>query len=217
MAAWAESRGLQVTRTRIYDEEPLPQPQDCGILAILGGPMGVHDVVACPWMDAELHYIEKALQCGTPILGICLGAQMLAHVLGADVHDNPHREIGWFSVDHVVSDHAMDIHNVLADQVTAFHWHGQTFDIPRGAVHLARSEACNNQAFLYGDHALALQYHLETTPQAAQALIDHCAEEMIPGPFVQSPDAILARPERFTAMGAHMTKLLDWLTRPAAQ
>ena len=106
----------------------------------------------------------------------------------------------------------LPIHAAFATEVTAFHWHGQTFDIPRGAVHLAGSEGCPNQAFIYEDRVLALQYHLETTPAAAEALIHHCGDEITEGPYIQTPETILSSPDRFTAINAHMARLLDHLS-----
>jgi GMP synthase-like glutamine amidotransferase len=211
IAEWAQRHTVEVSRTRIYAGEQLPPPEDYDWLMVLGGPMAVHDVEAYPWLNTELKYIDAAIQTGTRVIGICLGAQMLAHILGAEVRANPFKEIGWFPVSRAKEADTTEIGSVFGDDVMAFHWHGQTFDIPHGATHLASSAACTNQAFVYDDRILALQYHLETTREAARKLIEHSQDEMTPGPYVQSPDSIMAAPDRFTAINTHMSRLLDLL------
>ena len=212
IAAWADGNNISVSCTSLFRNESLPPLETYDWLVVMGGPMGVHDTETYPWLNAELHYIESAIAAGKTIVGVCLGAQMLAHVLGAGVRSNPHREIGWFPVMRAPTATEASIHAAFATEVTAFHWHGQTFDIPRGAVHLAGSEGCPNQAFIYEDRVLALQYHLETTPAAAEALIHHCGDEITEGPYIQTPETILSSPDRFTAINAHMARLLDHLS-----
>ena len=211
IATWAKHHNVSVSCTRLFQDEALPPPETYDWLVVMGGPMGVHDTDACPWIKAELEHIESAMSADKTVIGVCLGAQMLAHVLGAEIRTNPHREIGWFPVTRTPAAAKAGIHTAFAPEVTAFHWHGQTFDIPRGAIHLAGSEACPNQAFVYEGNVLALQYHLETTPAAAEALIHHCGDEMTDGPYIQAPEAILASSDRFANINAHIATLLDHL------
>ena len=98
----------------------------------------------------------------------------------------------------------------LAERADVFHWHGETFELPDGAVHLARSRACENQAFALGDRVIGLQYHLEITVQSAGALIDNCRDELVDAPYVQTEEAILSRPERFDALNSQMSRLLSY-------
>jgi GMP synthase-like glutamine amidotransferase len=132
-------------------------------------------------------------------------------VLGKKVTRNPQREIGWFPLRLTRAAHQTRIFGFLPDSFPAFHWHGDTFEIPDGAVHLASSNACENQAYLYEKRVLGLQFHLETTPATAQALVTHCADEFTNGAFIQSPTEILACAEQFASINDTMRGILDRL------
>ena len=130
-------------------------------LVLLGGPMSVHDGERHPHLDVEVELVQRALDRGIPVLGICLGAQLIARALGARVEPNHEKEIGWYDVT-VTAEAREDpllSHFEIPERI--FQWHGDTFEIPRGAVHLATSSVCSNQAFRYGDNVYGLQFHLE--------------------------------------------------------
>ena len=202
-------RDFEIAATRFFANEPLPAPADVDFLVALGGPMSVNDEAALPWLAPEKEFIRRHVAAGKPFLGICLGAQLLASALGARVFPNRDKEIGWFPIDGLpVRDPAVFRFPATA---AVFHWHGETFDLPPGAVHLARSRACENQAFQIG-RAIGLQFHLETTPATARALVEHARAEIIPGPFVQTEAEILAEaPERYAALHGLQDDLLDHL------
>ncbi len=130
-------------------------------LVVLGGPMSVNDADRLPYLTTEMKLIEQAMKTNLPVLGICLGSQLIAKTLGADVYPNQAKEIGWYEV--TPTNEAE--HDFLVRQFHGtekiFQWHGDTFDIPRGAVHLAFSALCANQAFRYGANVYGLQFHLE--------------------------------------------------------
>lgn len=130
-------------------------------LIVLGGPMNVEDQHARPHLRTELRCIERALQLGKPVLGICLGAQLLAHVLGAPVRRHHTREIGWYRWQATDAGRDDPVLAPLESDTPIFQWHGCTFDMPRDAVHLGRTATCENQAFRWGDDAYGLQFHLE--------------------------------------------------------
>lgn len=209
--SWALSGGHRVSSTRFHSRDPLPALHDLDWLIVMGGPMSVHDESELPWLVEEKRFIEQAIKAGKTVLGICLGAQLIATVLGAKVYRNRQKEIGWFPIQRTAGAAGAAIATILPVQVEVFHWHGETFDLPAGAVHLARSEACENQAFAYGDRVLALQFHLETTPQSAAALIEHCGDELVPSPFIQTADTMLAQPDRFEFINECMNRLLSSL------
>ena len=128
--------------------------------------------------------------------------------MGARVYSNREREIGWLPI-HRTSD-AMNhsFREVIPDQVDVFHWHGDTFDLPQGAVRLASSEACQNQAYAIGDRILAFQFHLEPFIQGAKSLSVECRDELIPSPYIQQPAQMLAKPERFDQINRMMDSVL---------
>ncbi len=146
-----------------FDREPDAQPELDGYegLVILGGPMNVAQVDQCPHLMYEVQLIRAALEQDIPILGICLGAQLLAVALGAEVNPNPCKEIGWYDMTLTADGSKDPLFGHFSQTEKIFQWHGDTFEIPKGAVHLAASETCPNQAFRYGDKVYGFQFHLE--------------------------------------------------------
>jgi GMP synthase (glutamine-hydrolysing) len=130
-------------------------------LIVLGGPMNVDEVDCHPHLATEVQLIRSAIEREVPVLGVCLGAQLIARALGAEVVRNPTKEIGWYDVSLTETGRRDPLLAHFRDTESIFHWHGDTFAIPEGAVHLASSAACPNQAFRYGDDVYALQFHLE--------------------------------------------------------
>ena len=188
---WLQRAGFALTATRFHESAALPDPADVDFLVAMGGPMSVNDEDRLPWLAAEKQFIRRYLATGRPMLGVCLGAQLIASALGARVVPNPVREIGWFPVTGCAPADSAAFRFPAAAEV--FHWHGETFDLPPGAVQLARSRACENQAFQIG-RAIGLQFHLETTPATAAALVKHARNELGPGPYIQTEAEILAAP-----------------------
>ncbi len=206
---WARAGGHDLTRTRWYAEEIPPGPESIDMLVILGGPMSVHDGSEHRWLAAEKRFIDQAIAAGVRILGICLGAQLLADRLGASVTRMAHKEIGWFPIRRAAG--ASPLADPIPEGASVFHWHGETFDMPRGSLPIAASDACANQGFSLGDRILALQFHLEMTRGGAADIINHCGGELRARPTVQSAQTILAEPGRFEATHPIMAALLDRL------
>ncbi len=211
--AWAAERGYSLVAHRLFEQGILPPLADVDGLIVMGGPMGVSDCATYPWLMAELNYIRELIDAGKPILGVCLGAQLIAHALGAEVTRNQHKEIGWFplQVDAKAMSHPLG--KIIPNNMPVFHWHGDTFAIPTDAIPLAASAACQNQGFIYRDSVLGLQFHLEATAAWAQRLIAHCSDELDGSTYVQSGNEILAEPNRFEASNRVMAQLLDiWIS-----
>ena len=158
-------------------------------LIIMGGPMGVYEADRYPFLSDEQRVIRQAAEAGFPVLGICLGAQLIAAALGARVYPGPQREIGWYPVE--VTTPAADFAAGLPSKFMAFHWHGDTFDLPPGATRLFRSDLYENQGFRWGRNVLAIQFHLEIT----RAMVDEwladggCRRELAEAPHVD-PEVI---------------------------
>lgn len=211
IADWLAARRATVALTRFFEVPELPSAHDSDLLIVLGGPMGVNDEATLPWLAEERQFIGEAVRAGMPVLGVCLGAPLIARALGARVYPGPHREIGWFPVTACAP--ATDAF-AFPPVLDAFHWHGDTFELPPGAVRLARSAACAQQAFQFGARCIGLQCHLETTPESAAALIAHCGHELQPAPYVQDAATIRAAPAaRHAAIHAQMARVLDYLVR----
>jgi GMP synthase-like glutamine amidotransferase len=208
---WAKERAHEITSTRLYAKDPFPNLDDIDWLVIMGGPMGIYEEDKYPWLFKEKKYIDQAIVNGKIVLGICLGAQLIADVLGAKVYPNVYKEIGWFPVQKTIDTTETRIADFLPEQIDAFHWHGDTFDIPLGAVHIAKSAACENQGFIYDDQVVALQFHLETIEQSARDLIANCKDDLRSGPFIQSSEAILTDTSRFKKINVLMGELLNHL------
>ena len=202
---WLTARGAEIRWTRLHAGALPPDMEEVDFLIVLGGPMGIYDEADHPWLVAEKAALKKALDRDTPVLGICLGAQLIADALGAKVTRNEHEEIGWFPVE------GAEGGELFPKSFTAFHWHGDTFGIPEGAKLLASSTACRNQAFAYGDKVVGLQFHLETTAESAGLLVENCGVNE--STWVQSADAILSAPEEnYRAANEVMALVLEWLT-----
>ena len=210
IARWAMENKCPVNRSRLFAGDDLPAVASFDLLVVMGGPMSINDHGAFAWLAAEKRFISQALDAGKMVLGICLGAQLIASAAGARVYPNVHKEIGWFPVERTVAAGTTAVGRVLAERTEAFHWHGETFDLPQGAIHLARSRACENQAFAWGDRVVGLQYHLEATLSSAEALINHCHEELVEAPYIQSAAVMRSQPHRFQMMNRQMDRVLEY-------
>ena len=211
MEPWLRKRAANITSTRFFESWTLPEVGHLDLVIAMGGPMSVNDEVELPWLVAEKEFVRAAIEQGVPVLGICLGAQLIASALGACVYAGRQREIGWFDIEAVPQAGGVF---TFPPSTPVFHWHGETFDLPAGAVHLARSAACVHQAFQIGTNVIGLQFHLETTPESADAIISHCRDELVADTFVQTEDALRAVPlvayERINALRGDV---LDYLVR----
>ncbi len=209
MAAWLAARRVELGLTRLFAGDPLPRAEEVDALIAMGGPMSVNDEHELPWLRPEKQLVRDAVERGIPVLGVCLGAQLMAGALGARVYPGPAKEIGWFPIEGVPG---VERAFQFPPEHLAFHWHGETFDLPPGAVRLAFTAGCANQAFQVGRRAIALQFHLETTPPAAAALVENCRDELVPGPYVQSESELLAAPAaRYAAANILMEDVLGYL------
>ena len=158
---WLHSAHASISATRLYEEAHFPALESFDLLIIMGGPMSVNDEDQFPWLRLEKKFIRQSIKSNKAVLGICLGAQLLAHVLGAAVPRNPVKEIGWYPLHKTDAGTDDAVLAPLQAQTPVFQWHGCRFDIPKDAVHLARSADCEQQAFRYGDNAYGFQFHLE--------------------------------------------------------
>lgn len=187
ISEWVKDKKIPVSRTAFFLDEELPDINSFDLLVVMGGPMGVYDEDKYDWLKPEKEFINESILAGKAVLGICLGAQLVAGVLGAKVYKNSNKEIGWFPVRKNTKSDSKSA-SVLPDEFFAFHWHGDTFDLPEEAICIGESDICKNQGFMYGDRVMALQFHLETTQTGIENLIKNCGDELVQRPFIQQTE-----------------------------
>jgi GMP synthase-like glutamine amidotransferase len=207
---WLQKAGHEITSTKLYESAELPSPDEIDFLVVMGGPMSVNDENQYPWLVPEKQFVRDMIEVGKPVLGICLGAQMIANALGAQVYPNSMKEIGWFPIRSVAT--GTNAAFAFPESTEVFHWHGETFSLPQGAIRIAESDGCKNQAFQIGRSVIGLQFHLETTPESARELIANCRGELIPSRFVQREEDILSKSlESYRTINQLMGDLLSYL------
>lgn len=211
---WLRDKGYALTKTLLYESAVFPGPGELDVLVVMGGPMSVNDEAEFPWLMEEKRFIRRCVEDEeTAVLGICLGAQLIASALGARVYPNRVKEIGWYPIEGIPSPDDRVFSFPRSQDV--FHWHGETFDLPSGSHHLARSDACENQAFQIGRYTIGLQFHLETSPETAREIVHHCRAELTPSRYVQSQAAILAaQPDKYHAVNNLMAEILSHICNP---
>lgn len=208
---WLVTNNYQISSTRFFELPVFPAVEDIDLLIIMGGPMSVNDEHELPWLIAEKKFVKAVIDAGKAVLGICLGAQMIANVMGSRVYLNSQKEIGWFPITASLTNGQ---YFQFPSAVTVFHWHGETFDLPAAAHLLATSEACKNQAFQIGENIIGLQFHLETTPESLRDISLHCANEIVEGKYVQSAYAMASvSSNHFFVINQLMEKILDFITK----
>lgn len=214
--AWAKDKGYRVSKTYMFDEPlRLPQVNNFDYLVVMGGPMGANDEKNFPWLIQEKKLIEGAIAAQKKVLGVCLGAQLVAQALGATVSPNPHKEIGWFPIESVNA--AGPLNGLIPSPLLVLHWHSDSFELPQGAKRLARSSVCENQAFIWSERVLGLQFHLEVQPENVRDFVAHCRKELTEGgPFVQRAESILAESGKALALRPILDKILDAFFTPVA-
>lgn len=186
---WLINAGFEITYTHFYKSDEIPQVKDIDFLLIMGGSMSVNDEEKLPWLVKEKQFIRDFIATGKPVLGICLGSQMIASALGAKVYRNKYKEIGWFPVQGLLSPGTSNFQFPIS--FSPLHWHGETFDLPAGAEQLARSEATENQAFQVGKNVIAIQFHPEASQEILDDFVFQFKKELVPAKFIQSEEKIL--------------------------
>jgi len=206
---WAKGQGSVITRTAFCENEILPDINSIDWLVVLGGPMGVYDEGKYPWLIEEKIFIKEAIRQGKIVLGICLGAQLIADVLDAKVEKNEFKEIGWFPIQ-LTHEEPLPIFESIPSECAVFHWHGDKFHIPHGAVRVAQSKGCSNQAFSY-DHGrvVGFQFHMELTQSGVERLAEQCKEELTEGKYIQPKEELLRYPDLIQENNSRMHGLLD--------
>jgi GMP synthase (glutamine-hydrolysing) len=194
-----EKQGARCRVIQLYHGEmPAEEWERIRALIILGGPMGVYDEEQFPFLRWEKRIIRAAVDEAMPLLGVCLGAQLIAATLGAPVYHGPVKEIGWSPISITPHGQVDSLLGYLPENATVFQWHGDGFDLPSGAIRLASSVNYENQAFRLGKNIYALQFHLEVTPRMIERWIDVRSKDLAQAPYV-SPEKIRTDTQSYAA------------------
>ena len=208
---WVASNDAEVRYTYTYLNQHFPEETDFDLLIIMGGTASVCNAAEIPWVPEEMEFIKRAIDEGKKILGICLGAQLLAGVLGSRIYQGPAKEIGWYSVE-FNREESKDL-NFLPAEMQVFHWHGDTFDLPQGSIRLASSELTPNQGFIYNQQIWGIQFHMEMTEKAINKIIKGASDDLEkPELYVQSAEQILKKIDYLEENNHLMFKILDYIS-----
>lgn len=202
--------GLSSRIIHLYKNEKIPTKQETDRLIVMGGPMNMEDEEQYPWLRTEKKLIRDLIESGKPVLGICLGAQLIAHVMGNDVYPAKDHEIGWYPI--LLTKQAED-HSATKSwkkEPMVYHWHGNTFDLPVGAVHLASTKLCKNQAFILNENVIGLQFHLEIGRPEVEKMIENWGRYRKSGPSVQSPEEMLQKSDAAAETKKMLEQLLEY-------
>lgn len=193
IAEWATDRGHELSESLALTEE-FPDLAEVDFVVAMGGPMDADDEDASPWLVAEKRWIREAMLCDKLVLGVCLGAQIIAELAGGQVRRGRYPEIGWYLVRRTAAADEDPLFAAFPDVLVVGHWHGDTFDLPPGVEPLLSSDATANQAFALNDgRIVGLQFHLEWTRDALDALVDACGTELADGgPYLTTAAEILS-------------------------
>ncbi len=207
---WIEQNQHSVSYTRLYEEFKFPAQEDFDWLIVMGGPMGVYDEAIYPWLKAEKSFIRKSIENDKTVIGICLGSQLIAEVLGSKVFLNKQKEIGWFDINMTKEGQDLPILKGFEEQFPVFHWHGDTFDLPANGIRLFYSDVFKNQAFLYNEKILGLQFHLEVTLESMKEMVENGSTELIESETIQSAKQILSKTNLIETNNRKMFRILDY-------
>ena len=220
IGTWISLKGHSLTKTLLYENPVFPEPEEFDMLLIMGGTMSVYQEKEFPWLKSEKEFVKKVTDAGKPVLGSCFGAQMIAEVLGGKVTRNRFKEIGWHRVKALAGENPNNVRGISSElpagffpEFTAFMWHGDTFEIPAGAVRLFESEACPNQGFIYRGNILGLQFHPEADGRWIRNLIDDSGHELVEGKFIQSEEETLGNKHLLENSQQIAFSLMDWFEK----
>ena len=207
---WIHEHNHLLSYTKFYESFSIPDIDTIDGLIVMGGPMSVYEEDLFPWLKEEKHFIKAAIEKGKIVLGICLGSQLIAEVLGARVYPNKQKEIGWFPVKKTKAGQQHSIlKGIEPNEFTVFHWHGDTYDLPPASEHLFFTDICQHQAFIFDNKVLGIQFHFEVTEESLNEVVQNGKQELEEGPTIQTGTVILQKSPLIGENNQRLYKLLD--------
>lgn len=208
--SWAKKNNHQFSNTHIYNHEILPTVADFDFLIVMGGPQSPTRLDRWPYLQAEIDLIKQTMAANKPILGICLGAQLLAESLGAKTERSPHKEIGLFPIALLPEAAADPVFSQFPAEFSVMHWHNDMPGLPQSARLLAKSQGCPRQAFSVGDRFYGIQCHLEMTAENIKDMLQHCENDLKPDLYIQSKQDLIQHD--LSEVNQKMKVLLEYLS-----
>ncbi len=205
--SWAKDKGFEFGGTRTYANEELPKSSAVDFLVVMGGPQSLLRIGEYPYLQDEINLISRVVKEGKPVIGFCLGSQLIAGALGARTQRSPEKEVGVFPIQLTQAGLSDPIFRHFPAEFDVLHWHHDMPGIPEGAVLLAQSPGCPHQAFRVGDRIYGFQFHMEPTKKSVQPLLKHAVDDLTPDNYTQTTEEILS--SDFETMNERMKFILD--------
>ena len=215
---WLVKNNHQISCTQFHKSDELPDFESFDWLIIMGGPMGIYDDDKFDWLKREREFIKETIVKNKIVIGICLGSQFIADALGAKVYKNNEKEIGWFDINLPNKGKENWLFGNFETNFKVFHWHGDTFSLPEKSIHLAMSKGCLNQAFLFGEKVLGLQFHFEVTETSLLGMLENGKEELIENKYIQDKEMIIKMAKEYIPINnQRMFSVLDKLSQKSEE
>jgi GMP synthase (glutamine-hydrolysing) len=206
---WISANNHSLSTTHTYHGEQLPNTSAFDFLIIMGGPQSPLRLDKYPYIGNEIELAKQTIKNNKPLLGICLGAQIIAEALGAKTEHSPNKEIGAYPIEVTNAGLQDPLFKLFPAKFEVMHWHNDMPGVGEGSVVLAKSEGCPRQAFCYGDRTYGFQFHLEMTAELIKEMVNHCPEDLLQGKFVRSKEELLSTD--YQLINDKMLVVLDYL------